>query len=471
MEISSNIKHNIIKAQNKLSNQIVRMEIKKQYRDIDFDLNRFDTYIEYLSNLDTFSIKYNDVQIEEISRALETFLHITENTSRIRSKHVKLLDSINSIVGIVKSTSKTISKDEFNRRYDKLVTTLNTIEMKSSLTLTTAKDKLPFEVYKNTNNSLIILSGKEKTQMVISKEKLVEIAFDDRTPTYKSYEQVIIDKIIDNSIFNNILPDPLVDITDFRKGGLKDPQLEIRNKETLKKLKKNIDDLENEGLKSKGKISNLEDILEHYSENFNNLRNLIEKAENIESDYVNAKNAALKNIELQKSYKFWEIQEKSYASRYWLYLLVTMIVVVIFLLSVGYYVNNIESVEQNQIANNENNTTTTQTKQESEVSRSDDNFKFKKLFKYGFLVLLTSMIIWIIRILMKITLSNYHLSIDARERIIMIRTYLALIKEGKGFAEDDKKVILDNIFRPTNFGIIKDETHITPADILGAMKK
>ena len=94
-----------------------------------------------------------------------------------------------------------------------------------------------------------------------------------------------------------------------------------------------------------------------------------------------------------------------------------------------------------------------------------------KFLHYGFLILLSSMAIWFIRILMKITLSNYHLSIDANERVIMIRTYLSLIQEGASYDEKDKKVILDNIFRPTNFGIIKDESSVTVTDIISSFKK
>ncbi|WP_294875972.1 MULTISPECIES: hypothetical protein [unclassified Sulfurospirillum] len=45
-----------------------------------------------------------------------------------------------------------------------------------------------------------------------------------------------------------------------------------------------------------------------------------------------------------------------------------------------------------------------------------------------------------------------------------------IMQEGKGFEQDDKKVILDNVFRPTNHGIIKDEASITISDILSALK-
>lgn len=114
------------------------------------------------------------------------------------------------------------------------------------------------------------------------------------------------------------------------------------------------------------------------------------------------------------------------------------------------------------------------TSQDVNTSKSKDNFTTihnSKIWIYGILILFSSIFVWFIRIIVKITLSNYHLSIDANERVIMIRTYLSLLKEGNGFDKDDKKVMLDNIFRPTNFGIIKDETKVTMMDILGSVNK
>jgi len=79
--------------------------------------------------------------------------------------------------------------------------------------------------------------------------------------------------------------------------------------------------------------------------------------------------------------------------------------------------------------------------------------------------------IWMMKILVKIMLSNYHLAVDANERVIMLNTYLVLLEDGKGFQETDRKVILDNIFRQTNHGIITDETSVTVADIVSSFKK
>ena len=79
----------------------------------------------------------------------------------------------------------------------------------------------------------------------------------------------------------------------------------------------------------------------------------------------------------------------------------------------------------------------------------------------------TTLVILIMKILVKIML----LAINANERVIMLNTYLLLLKDGKGFEQDDRKVILDNIFRQTNHGIIKDETSVTVADIVSSFKK
>ena len=92
-------------------------------------------------------------------------------------------------------------------------------------------------------------------------------------------------------------------------------------------------------------------------------------------------------------------------------------------------------------------------------------------FNYVIFILYTTLVIWIMKILVKIMLSNYHLAVDANERVIMINTYLVLLEDGKGFEESDRKVILDNIFRQTNHGIIKDETSVTVADIVSSFKK
>lgn len=65
--------------------------------------------------------------------------------------------------------------------------------------------------------------------------------------------------------------------------------------------------------------------------------------------------------------------------------------------------------------------------------------------------------IWIIRIIVRVLLSQIHLQLDASERTTMLLTYLALLREGKSLADNDKKLILEALFRPSTSGIVKDD--------------
>lgn len=84
-------------------------------------------------------------------------------------------------------------------------------------------------------------------------------------------------------------------------------------------------------------------------------------------------------------------------------------------------------------------------------------------------ILFSGVAVWGLRILSKIYLSERHLAQDARERVTMITTYLALIKE-KGAGETDKSIILQAIFRATTDGIVKDDGTIDPS-VLGLLSK
>lgn len=72
-------------------------------------------------------------------------------------------------------------------------------------------------------------------------------------------------------------------------------------------------------------------------------------------------------------------------------------------------------------------------------------------------ILTMAVAIWLIRVLAKIMLSNIHLRTDADERRVMILTYLALLRRENAITEEDRKVILQTLFRPSATGIIKDE--------------
>lgn len=74
----------------------------------------------------------------------------------------------------------------------------------------------------------------------------------------------------------------------------------------------------------------------------------------------------------------------------------------------------------------------------------------------GGLAIVSTLGLWIGRILTKLYLSEHHLRNDADERAIMTTTYLALTRENAA-GDADRQIILNALFRNTSDGIVKDE--------------
>jgi Family of unknown function (DUF6161) len=68
---------------------------------------------------------------------------------------------------------------------------------------------------------------------------------------------------------------------------------------------------------------------------------------------------------------------------------------------------------------------------------------------------------WVVRLFSRLFLSREHLARDAEERVTMIETYLALSQHGR-VKEDDLKLVLGPIFRPTEDGLVKDDSLPSP---------
>lgn len=90
-----------------------------------------------------------------------------------------------------------------------------------------------------------------------------------------------------------------------------------------------------------------------------------------------------------------------------------------------------------------------------------------QLWVYGFFIVCMTLIIWFIRLIVKVFLSNLHLLSDARERQTMIQTYLALEREENTLKETDRDLILPSIFRVSTNGLIKgDSTPNSPINVI-----
>jgi hypothetical protein len=70
--------------------------------------------------------------------------------------------------------------------------------------------------------------------------------------------------------------------------------------------------------------------------------------------------------------------------------------------------------------------------------------------------IITTIVFWVGRVLLRIYLSDRHLLTDAEERVAMIKTYLALTNEGK-LEASDRTLVLAPLFRSAADGIVKDD--------------
>ena len=108
------------------------------------------------------------------------------------------------------NNTDTISKSEFEKRYMKLVSLLNFEDIESNLVLYTKKEKRPFKLYKNSNNSIFIKAGLETKNMSLPLDKCISIIYNNGPTPFKSYTDVLFPKISDNSIFDEIKDDNFI---------------------------------------------------------------------------------------------------------------------------------------------------------------------------------------------------------------------------------------------------------------------
>ncbi|KZN49887.1 DUF6161 domain-containing protein [Pseudoalteromonas luteoviolacea] len=79
-------------------------------------------------------------------------------------------------------------------------------------------------------------------------------------------------------------------------------------------------------------------------------------------------------------------------------------------------------------------------------------------------VIFISLLSFTIRFCSRQYSTDQHLYLEAEERKTMLKTYLALMNEGKLVEQEDRKVALDALFRPAQTGIVADHGAVVPTD-------
>lgn len=365
-----------------------------------------------------------------------------------------------------------ISEDEFTKRYEKLIEALNFEGEEANLKLETPSEKKPFKVFKTKTKSLAIYASSSKEPMKIAADRLLEVAFKRKEPTYASYEKVLISKIMDNSIF------------DFFTESMQNDLIEAMKNKLLNN--------ENELLIVKNELEKIQKDNQELEEKKQKFDEIFVKSTKIDETYKNTIQAAEDKAKLGASVSYWNEKKYKHKRQFWIFIGIA-IFAIIALISVLFFVVQNHTVQINQSIKTETTTknnnglesgkTIKAKKQQENESIQKNNIKseakeeqkepfdYTKLAWYALILFASSSTFWIIRITVKIALSNLHLSEDAYERVVMIQTYLSFVQEGQLKDEKDKQLVLSPLFRPSNIGIIQDESSVTVADIVTAFKK
>lgn len=80
-----------------------------------------------------------------------------------------------------------------------------------------------------------------------------------------------------------------------------------------------------------------------------------------------------------------------------------------------------------------------------------------KHWQIGVLLIGAFFTVWLVRVFVRLLFSHLHLATDAAERRMMILTYIAMSRQGTQFADADKKLIIQHIFRSASDGLVKDD--------------
>ncbi len=177
-----------------------------------------------------------------------------------------------------------------------------------------------------------------------------------------------------------------------------------------------------------------EEIIKRFDEEFSRHKKQMKQSEEFYEKKLAVKNAVT----------YWKNKARSHYLNSWIFGIIAA-----FLLIFSFYqITNIADYILNLDMNPDN----------KKAKRLLDENGALQLWVYGFFLVGVTLVIWFIRLIVKVFLSNLHLHSDAKERETMILTYLAFEREEKTLKPTDRDLILPSIFRVTTNGYIKEDS-------------
>jgi possible abiZ len=208
-------------------------------------------------------------------------------------------------------------------------------------------------------------------------------------------------------------------------------------KTELSTMEEIIPKRKNEILNYMKSTSNEFDIWKNdFKENINDWRDEIDEwKEKMEKKLTILENTYREKLKLEEPEKLWNEKAKNYGKAYKLWgvfviLLSGAIVYFVNKIITEFYFNSrLDSISDNDVLN-----------------------YFPKTFLF---VGILSLALYVLRVFVKITLSNKHLQLECEQKAVLTRFYQALVYEGQNINENERLIIFNALFSKTESGLIK----------------
>ena len=216
-------------------------------------------------------------------------------------------------------------------------------------------------------------------------------------------------------------------------------------KTELSTIEEIIPKRKNEILNYMKSTSNEFDIWKNdFKENINDWRDEIDEwKEKMEKKLIILENTYREKLKLEEPEKLWNEKAKNYGKAYKLW----GVFVILLSGAIVYFVNKIitEFYFNSRL---------------NSVSDNDVLNYFPKTFLF---VGILSLALYVLRVFIKITLSNKHLQLEYEQKAALTRFYQALVYEGQNINENERLIMFNTLFSKTESGLIKLSD--TPNDI------
>lgn len=216
-------------------------------------------------------------------------------------------------------------------------------------------------------------------------------------------------------------------------------------KPELSTIEEIIPKRKNEILNYMKSTSNEFDIWKNdFKENINDWRDEIDEwKEKMEKKLIILENTYREKLKLEEPEKLWNEKAKNYGKAYKLW----GVFVILLSGAIVYFVNKI----------------ITEFYFNSRLNSISDNDVLNYFPKTFLFVGILSLALYVLRVFIKITLSNKHLQLEYEQKAALTRFYQALVYEGQNINENERLIMFNTLFSKTESGLIKLSD--TPNDI------